>query len=109
MLTDIQKQKIIAFNQDEEMVEAVRKVLLASIYSNGTLREDQKAEPLRNAALGLANLTIAGQAVITNEQLGEDLRAFAQGVNALEAGFMELTKIKKDEKPTKDEGINEAR
>lgn len=107
--TDIEKEKIILFNDDEVMVEAIKKVLLASIYDNGTLRKKVKAEPLKNGALGLAFLALGGRAVITNEQLGEDLRALAQGVNLLETGFKELGKIKKVEKDGEDNGINEAR
>ena len=108
MLTDVEKEKIIVFNQDEKMVEAVRKVMLASIYNNGTLRKGHKAEPLKNGALGLAFLALNGQAIASNEQLGEDLRAYAQGVNLLEGGFKELEKITKEEKPKEDKGLQEA-
>jgi len=107
MLTDVQKQKIIAFNQDPEMVEAVRKVLLRTLYSEGVL-EENKLNPVQNRALGLAALSIGGKAVIDNEQLGEDLRALAQGIFLLEAGFKELAKIKKEEKEEEDKGLNEA-
>ncbi len=44
-LTDLEKTKIYQFNADPEMVEAVRKVLLASMYSNGTLRQTATANP----------------------------------------------------------------
>jgi len=106
MLTDIQKQKIIAFNQDPKMVEAVRKVLLRTLYSEGVV--ESKLNPVQNRALGLAALSIGGKAVINNERLGEDLRALAQGVFLLEAGFKELAKIKKEEKEEEDKGLNEA-
>ena len=107
-LTNFEKEKIYVFNKDEVMVEAVRKVILASVYSNGTLRKDLKTEPLKNAAIGLASMALNGRAVVSNEQLGEDLRAFTQGVFLLEGGFNELTKIIKKEKEPVDKGLKEA-
>lgn len=109
MLTDIEKQKIIAFNQDEEMVEAVRKVLLATIYGNGVLKKGQDANPLKNGALALAARTVKGEVIMSNELLGEDLRGLAQGVYLLESGFVELAKVKQNEEEEEDEGVNEAR
>lgn len=108
-LTDGEKEKIINFNADEVLVEAIRKVMLASIYSNGTLRKGKSSEPLKNAALGLAFLANSGQGVVSNEDLGEDLRGLAQGVNLLEQGFKQLATIKKkDEDESAESEINEA-
>lgn len=87
-LSDGERAKIAAFMADAKAVEAVKKVLLAGVYHNGTLRKDTKAEPLKNAALGLAF-----DPKYTNEQLGADLRAFAQGMEAIENGFNELGKV----------------
>lgn len=105
-LSDIEKDKIITFNQDEVLVEAVRKVLLASIYNNGTLRKDLKADPAKNAALGLAFLAIGGSGVVTNADLGEDLRGLAQGVSLLEKGLAQLAKIKSKTDTGAPEGDN---
>lgn len=96
-LSDIEKEKIANFNADPVLVNAVRKVLLESIYNNGTLRADVKPEPLRNAALSLALLAMSGKGVVTNADLGEDLRGLAQGVNLLEQGLAQLAKIKNKE------------
>lgn len=95
-LSDIEKDKIINFNQDEVLVNAVRKVLLAVIYDNGTLRKDVAPDPLKNGALGLAFLAISGRGVVSNEDLGEDIKALAQGVSLLENGLNALSKIKKE-------------
>lgn len=95
-LTDLEIDKIIAFNNDPILVEAVRKVLLESVYTNGTLRKDKQAQPLRNAAFGLVSLTNTG-GVVDNVALGEDLRALYQGVMMLEVGLDKLSKIKKEE------------
>ena len=91
------------------MVEAVRKVLLASIYENGTLRAGKKAEPLKNAALSLVFKVFNGEATFTDTELGQDLRALAYGVRFLEAGFTELAKIKQKEEKEEDKGMNEAK
>lgn len=95
-MSDIEKEKIIAFNSDPILVHAVKKILLKTIYGNGVLKVGKQPEPLKNGALGLAFLALAGRAIVTNEQLGEDLRALAHGVNLLEAGFNELEKFKKE-------------
>jgi len=96
-LTDLEVSKIVQFMGDENMVEAVRKVMLAAIYSNGTLRQDATANPMTNAALMMAMRTIRGEGVMSDEELGQDLRGLAQGVMLLEAGFNRLNKIKPEE------------
>ena len=97
-LNQIEKEKIMSFNDDIVLVNAIRKVLLASIYSNGTLRKEIKPDPLKNAALGLSMAAVNGQVIISNEQLGEDLRALTQAIALMENGFKELLKIKRQEK-----------
>ena len=97
-LTDLEKSKIYQFNADPDMGEAVRKVLLASIYSNGTLRQTATANPLQNAAFALASLAASGQGVISDEELGQDLRGLFHGVKALELGLKKLSEIKPEEK-----------
>lgn len=95
-LSDIEKDKIINFNSDEVLVNAVRKVLLASIYNNGTLRADMAPDPLKNGALALAFLAISGSGTVSNDDLGADIRGLAQGVSLLENGLKELSKVKKE-------------
>lgn len=93
-LTDLEKTKIAQFNADPEMVEAVRKVLLASIYSNGTLRNGVASSPMTNAAFFMAMRTIRGEGVMSDAELGQDLRGLAQGVMLLESGLKKLSEIK---------------
>lgn len=107
-LSEIEKAKIIAFNTDAVLANAVRKVLLETIYNNGVLRAGGSPDPLRNGALGLAFLTLGGKALVSNEELGADLRGLAQGVNLLEQGLAQLAKIKKDQPDEVSSGINEA-
>lgn len=91
-LTDKERDKIIKFNQDTELVEAVKKVMLKALYTQGTLRQGVTPNPLNNAALATAFADINGSR-ISNEQLGADLRGFAHGLNLLESGFQELAKV----------------
>lgn len=106
-LSDEEKEKIVRFNEDTKLVEAVRKVMLAGLYKAGTLREGLGADPLKNGALTLAFATLNVRAALTDEQLGQDIRALAHGLNALETAFQELNKIKLDLGETKPES-NEA-
>ena len=89
-LNDLEKEKIDYFNKDEVMKEAVKKVLLASIYHCGVQRKGKKSEPLKNPALAYAF-----NPQLTHEQIGAELRAFAQGVNMVENGFKDLEKYNK--------------
>ncbi len=92
-LNDLEKDKLQSFIADEVMMEAVKKVMLAVIYNQGTINPGEKTSPTKNAFLALVFKTIRGEAIAKNEQLGEDLRAMAYGVNYLEAGFAQLLKL----------------
>lgn len=93
-LSDEEKTKIMRFNMDKVLSEAVKKVLLHLIYNSGTLRKDAPAEPTKNAALTLALYSAGTPTYLTDEQLGQDVRAIANGVRFLELGYQELEKIK---------------
>ena len=92
ILSDAEKEALVSFVSKPLMVQAVEKMLLASIYHNGTLRAGVAPDPLRNGALILA---FGGKAEngkeYTDQELGADLRAYASGVRLIEQG---LTKIK---------------
>jgi hypothetical protein len=99
-LTDIEVVKIEAFCADEVMVEAVKKVLLQHMYSQGVITKGQKHNPLKNRALVL----VGGD--VSNEELGSQLRSLWEGVNALETGFSELEGIKSNvESPYVEENV----
>ena len=87
-LTDLEIAKIEAFNKDEVLVQAVKKVLLQHIYSQGVITKGNKHNPLKNRALAL----VGGD--VSNEDLGAQLRSLWEGVNAIETGFSELESIK---------------
>lgn len=87
-LSDIEQEKIANIVADPIAVGALKKVLLYGIYYNGVLKAGQKPEPLKNFALGLAF-----DPNFSNEQLGADLRAAAEGIKSVENGFKELATI----------------
>lgn len=101
-LSDLEREKIRLFLADEVMVEAVRKVFLKGI-EQGTLRPGQKADPLQNFLIGLANsMENTASAIIPDAELGQDLRAAVKAIRMLEFGFVELNKLA--EKPKKEKG-----
>ena len=100
-LTKSEISNIEAFCKNEEMFEAVKKVILQSIYSHGVMKKGEKHNPLQNRAMAL----VGGDS--DNEKLGSQIRAWWEGVNALEIGYSELKKIKNDKEELGSE-INEA-
>lgn len=95
-LSKVEQDKIAIFNQDKVLFEAIKKVILKGVYSQGKLEKDKPADPMFNAALGLVAQTQV-DSKITNEALGADLRAFFEGAKMVELGFTELAKIKSKE------------
>jgi hypothetical protein len=83
-LTELEQKKIETFVSDKEMFEAVKKVLLFSIYNSGTIVKGKSHDPMHNFAL------VAASTGIKNEQLGEFVRSAYQGINAVVLGFDDL-------------------
>jgi len=92
ILTDLEVAKVEAFCADEVMYEAVKKVLLACIYSHGVITKGQAHDPLQNAAFNLASLSV--QNPIPDAELGANIRGMWAGVNYLRNGFDTLDRIK---------------
>lgn len=96
-LSDIEKDKLITLNSDEITMGALRKVFLDPIYSQGTLQKGVTPDWTRNFALSLGVLATGGQGVVSNADLGEDLRGKIEGARFVETAFSNLTKIKKED------------
>ena len=105
-LTDQEKVKIETFCKDEVLYEAVKKVLLQHIYSQGVLEKGVKHNPLKNRAFALAQHTTENP--MTDEVLGMHIRGMWEGVNALEGGYNELRNIKSISEDIKKTIMNEA-
>ena len=105
-LTDLEITKIETFCADKDMFEAVKKVILQHIYSQGVLAKGVSHNPLKNRAFALAQHTTENP--MTDEILGQHIRGVWEGVNALEGGYSELTNIKSKKTGSVESPYNEA-
>lgn len=94
-LNDLEIELVEAFMKNETQREAVKKVLLAGVYHNGVIKEGVKHDPIVNWALGLALNANSDQ--VSNEQLGANLRAVAEGIRIVQLAWDKLSTIKKPE------------
>lgn len=106
ILTPLQVSKIEQFNNDKDMQEAVKKVLLSGIYAHGVVQKGLEHNPLINGAFSL--VALAGENPIPDEQLGAHIRGTWFGVNALENAWNKLVAIKKEKKEAVESPFNEA-
>lgn len=93
-LNEQEKSALKSFITNETAVEAVKKVLLADIFNAGVVVKDKPAEPRRNWVYGLIMNETGQDYKITNEELGEKVRAIVEGTRALELAFKEMEKLK---------------
>jgi hypothetical protein len=100
-LTENEVQAIEAFCKNETMFEAVKKVILQTIYSHGVNVKGKKQNPLINGALNLVALSTNNP--IPDEQLGQNLRGIWAGLELLERGYKNLTEIKTVKKEESEE------
>jgi hypothetical protein len=108
ILNDEELALITQFVGNGKMVEAVKKVLLASLYDNGTLKPGVAANPLKNWALGAFFSQDADK--IDDKLLGQSIRASAMGIQMLESGINKLVEIATPVKKKEEgEGSNPAR
>ena|SRR6185503_472722 len=99
-LSDAEKGALTAIADNMLALLALKKVLLADVYYKGVLRKDVDPDPTRNAAFAL----VITQPNLTNEQLGADLRAQAEGARLVEMGIGRLEKFKTPEKAPAPQG-----
>lgn len=89
-LSDIEREKISSFNDDTILKEALRKILLAGIYENGTLTPGIPANPRKNWALSFG----AVDRGVSDAEIGQNVRAYAWAINAVESAFQRVEEIK---------------
>lgn len=94
--TELEVSKIEQFCADTEMYNAVKKVLLAGIYTHGTVQRGFTPDPLKNGALSLVHLSTSNP--VTDEVLGQHIRGVWEGLNALQNAFQNLNNIKSEVK-----------
>jgi hypothetical protein len=90
-LNDLEKVKIEAFCADKDMYNAVKKVILAGIYSHGVIEAGYEHNPLENGAFSLAS--VATENPIPDEVLGQHIRGMWAGINALHNAFNRLDSV----------------
>ena len=103
-LTDIEIKKIEVFCGDKEMFNAVKKVLLAELYSHGVIEKGKDHDSLTNGAFSLASLAINNP--IPDEQLGQHIRGMWAGINILENGYNKLNTIKSKKVEKEEKKVN---
>lgn len=86
--------KIEAFCKDEPMFEAVRKILLQTLYMHGVVEKGKPVDPLTNGAFNLVSLAIENP--MTDEVLGQHLRGMWSGINSLQVAYDALPLIKSE-------------
>jgi hypothetical protein len=100
-----EKNELKKFFANEPLKKAVKKVLLAPVYYNGTLVEGEDPDPTRNSLLGLM-----GQSrQLSNEKMGEVLRAQMEALTYIEQGFNTIDEFTKPEVAPTEVKVNEAR
>lgn len=89
-LSESEKSAILAFNANKVMSEAVKKVIMHTITTQGTMSAGFPAVE-QNWVYGLGANQING--VLSNELLGEELKASLKGLGYMQDGFKKLLEI----------------
>jgi len=94
-LNEIEQEKISAFLKDIILKEAIKKVLLKRIYSDGTLLPGKPANPKENFALNIYKNQETGE-MFSDEELGRITKVKRMAIELIEKGLgEELEKFKK--------------
>lgn len=92
-LSDAEKSQLEAFCANPMMVQAIKKILLFTIYNNGTLERGENPNPTMNFILSYA----LQDPKVDDATIGRDVRVQAAAVRLLEIGFMEIEGYEKVE------------
>ena len=94
-ISDLEVDKIDAFCKDEVLYEAVKKVLLAGIYHNAVAKPDQPFE-FKNPAFNFISSAYAEGKVVSDAEIGSNLRGLFEGIHLAASVFDQLKTIKKE-------------
>jgi len=98
ILSDIQRDKVIAFCADHILFQAVKTYVLAVAYKQGVIEKKGEHRGTINFALNLAwPATTPNGMPRSDEELGQNLRALTYAVQLVESGFRELSEMRKPE------------
>ncbi len=101
LFSDREKEQISSFINNEDMFKAVKKVVLSSIYFDGTIRKEGIPSPLTNFALNLV-AQATNDMKVSNAKLGRIMKESLAAVQLLEQGFAKLWRFDK-KKPKKED------
>ncbi|MBR1146683.1 hypothetical protein [Bradyrhizobium sp. AUGA SZCCT0431] len=87
-MSDVEQASVIAFTSNKQMRDAVKKVLLAQIYEQGTIQSGKTPNESNWAFVPFIN-----EFPKSNEQIGEEIRATIHGLNFLKAAFDRLDEV----------------
>lgn len=101
-LTDLEIEALYKINEIPNLTDALYKVILSSIYSNGVIKDGVTPNGMLNWAVHLA------QQDMTFEEKGRNLEAIANGLNYLEAGVKKVREFVRPSEKVKAEKVNKA-
>lgn len=97
-ISEERKKELLAqFAGNDELKEAVKEVILASIYENGVIAAGKKHQPMRNVFM---SLFLNSDDAMSVQELGLKAIAMSEGMRLLENAFDKID----DYKVTKKEG-----
>jgi len=99
-LSDLEKESIEAFCANKTMYNAVKKVVLAGIYSHGVIKAGEAHDPYKNRAFAL----IASHS--DSKELGDNVKAWFEGVGALEEAYNKLDQVRSEKEDNGEEEVN---
>jgi hypothetical protein len=92
-LSDTEKGNLFLFCQNQKMVFAVEKALMACVYEWGTVKKEDEELTTINWAMGIAN------ADLTSEEKGKRLEILANAVAVLQDAFKQISKFGVEKAP----------
>lgn len=107
ILTDVEQDLVIQFNENQDLKEAVRKILTASIYEFGVQKKGKKTQANVNWLLKFTPAWNAGLQGVSPADVGLKVMVAAEALAQLENAFDKLSEYKKVAEKTNT--INEAR
>lgn len=98
------------FNENAELKEAVKEILLEGVYGNGVIKQNdgEKHNPMKNWAIHIANAAIMDPA-ITPAMVGAKVMGCAEGINFIEQGFKHIEENYKPKIESEGDNKNPAR
>jgi len=104
-LNEQEIQELTKLAENDVALNAFKKVLLSPLYQEGVLKKGESVgDPAKNFALIKALHAIQTNDNITDEKLGQQVRADAQAMRYIELSFQEINKFKNKEETKGEEG-----